>query len=319
VGGLSAFTSNLEYLPTVVDLLKFWREKGWELITAEDYRSIWQRYGGSVITHPEIIGRISDLADMSLTYRGWYEQGQLQAAIPLWGKYLAGSKVALKKAGKRDVIDMGNGEVILPIAPGPDHISLRYKGSFISSLHQTRIQGLKRPGESCISLLKGYQPGGGFSKKFKYNQRREWRLFQEAGGTIRPVVDHTSDRVAAIYCDLFQRRWGFPPRGYRTMPRTLATLGEFLTGGVLYLHEQPVAIQLVYQVEAPQWLFCEYVNGGVAPEARAYSPGSVLTYLNSFAAYQRATDIGKSLRYSFGKSDREYKDRWCRRVPVYQC
>ena len=31
-----------------------------------------------------------------------------------------------------------------------------------------------------------------------------------------------------------------------------------------------------------------------------------------------ARALGKPLRYSFGRADREYKDRWCNRVPVYQ-
>ena len=32
----------------------------------------------------------------------------------------------------------------------------------------------------------------------------------------------------------------------------------------------------------------------------------------------RARALGKPLRYSFGRADREYKDRWCHRVPVFQ-
>ncbi|HRF74553.1 MAG TPA: GNAT family N-acetyltransferase, partial [Accumulibacter sp.] len=40
--------------------------------------------------------------------------------------------------------------------------------------------------------------------------------------------------------------------------------------------------------------------------------------VNTQAAWQDARALGKPLRYSFGRADREYKDRWCHRVPAYQ-
>jgi len=51
---------------------------------------------------------------------------------------------------------------------------------------------------------------------------------------------------------------------------------------------------------------------------RDFSPGSVLSFVNTQTAWAEARALGKPLRYSFGRADREYKDRWCNRVPVYQ-
>ncbi|EPI5223479.1 antimicrobial resistance protein Mig-14, partial [Pseudomonas aeruginosa] len=51
---------------------------------------------------------------------------------------------------------------------------------------------------------------------------------------------------------------------------------------------------------------------------REFSPGSVLSYLNTQAAWEDARALGKPLRYSFGRADREYKDRWCHPSPVFQ-
>ena len=34
-------------------------------------------------------------------------------------------------------------------------------------------------------------------------------------------------------------------------------------------------------------------------------------------AWAEARAVGKPLRYSFGRADREYKDRWCNPVPVF--
>ena len=36
------------------------------------------------------------------------------------------------------------------------------------------------------------------------------------------------------------------------------------------------------------------------------------------AAWEDARARNKPLRFSFGRADREYKDRWCNPVPVYQ-
>ena len=84
------------------------------------------------------------------------------------------------------------------------------------------------------------------------------------------------------------------------------------------VNDAPIAIQLVYRVETPQWISVEYINGGVDPETREFSPGSVLSFLNTQSAWEHARALDKPLRFSFGRADREYKDRWCHRVPVYQ-
>ena len=68
----------------------------------------------------------------------------------------------------------------------------------------------------------------------------------------------------------------------------------------------------------PGVLSVEYINGGVDPVQRDFSPGSVLSFVNTQTAWAESRALGKPLRYSFGRADREYKDRWCNRVPVYQ-
>ena len=95
-------------------------------------------------------------------------------------------------------------------------------------------------------------------------------------------------------------------------------LRDLLIGSVVFLNDAPIAIQLVYRAESPQWISVEYVNGGVDPETRDFSPGSVLSFLNTQSAWEDARHLGKALRFSFGRADREYKDRWCNPVPVFQ-
>ncbi len=293
--------------------LRSWRERGWQVIDASAYAQAWHRYGGSLATHPDVVERLSRLAEVPLRYLGWQQAGDLVAAVPCWGRHLALSRDVLKKTGKRGLFDLGNAEVILPVAEGA-RVPVRQRMRYVSELNATGISTLREQPEG---LALAREPED-YSKKFRYNQRREQRLLEEAGGVLRPMLDFSPAEQAAMYADLFQRRWQFEAPGKDHLQEVFALLREFMTGSVVLLGEQPIAIQVLYRVEAPKWVSLEYINGGVDPQQRDFSPGSVLSFVNTQAAWTEARALGKLLRYSFGRADREYKDRWCHRVPVYQ-
>ncbi|WP_271412298.1 GNAT family N-acetyltransferase [Pseudomonas sp. Q1-7] len=292
---------------------RVYRENGWEAIDAAAYRDAWQRFGGSVATHPQVVERLSGLAGVPVRYLGYRGEGGIQAAIPTWGRSLALSRRVLKRKGMRNLFDLGNAEVILPAAPGTG-ITLRHEGAYLSELNLTGFRGL-RPQKDQLAMARAPEE---LSKKFRYNQRRELRLFEEAGGVVRPVADFASDELAAIYTELFERRWGFDVPGKGNLAEVFGLLREFLGGSLLLLDDAPVAVQVLYRVESPDWISYEYVNGGVDPLAHSLSPGSVLSFINTQAAWEDARARGKRLRYSFGRADREYKDRWCNRVAAFR-
>lgn len=293
--------------------LPAWRERGWQAIAASDYAAAYAEFGGSVQTHPLVVAELSQLANVTPRYLGWYADGQLQGAIATWGRFIASSKEALKALGKKGLFDLGNGEIILPIRPAAN-LPVRHAGRYCSELNQGKVATLKAQAEE-LAMARAPED---YSKKFRYNQRRELRLLEEAGGLIKPVADYSPEQFAAIYCQLFAERWGFTATGAASMPEVLRRLWPLVTGHVLELDGQPIAIQLLYAAESPDWLSVEYVNGGVDPQARDFSPGSVLSFINTQALWERARAAGKPLRYSFGRADREYKERWCHRVPVFQ-
>ncbi|WXL25241.1 GNAT family N-acetyltransferase [Ectopseudomonas mendocina] len=297
----------------MLSYLRAWRERGWTPIDAAAYAQTWQQFGGSVATHPQVVERLAGLAGIPVRYLGWIEGGQIRAAIPTWGRYLALSKDVLKSKGKRGLFDLGNAEIILPVDPAVQ-VALHHRARYISALQAGRITTLREQPEG-LALAREPEE---YSKKFRYNQRREQRLLEDAGGLIRPMLDLTAQEQAAIYADLFQRRWGFEATGKDHLTEVFSLMREFMTGSLIYFNDEPVAIQVLYRVEAPEWVSLEYINGGVDPQNREFSPGSVLSYVNTQTAWAEARAIGKPLRYSFGRADREYKDRWCNRVAVYQ-
>jgi hypothetical protein len=288
-----------------------WRERGWSVVDALAYNDAWQRFGGSVATHPQVIERLAGLAEIPVRYLAWEQGGELQACIATWGRDLALSKDVLKQRGKKGLFDLGNAELILPAAADAK-APLRQRARYLSVLNEGRFSGLKPQAEQLAMARTPEE----LSKKFRYNQRRELRLLEEAGGVVRPVSEFSSEELAAIYCDLFLRRWGFVATGAERMAQVIELLREWLIGSVIFLNDAPIAVQLVYRVESPEWISVEYVNGGVDPETRAFSPGSVLSFLNTQSAWEQAREAGKPLRFSFGRADREYKDRWCNPVPV---
>lgn len=289
-----------------------WRERGWAVIDAPTYADTWQRYGGSVATHPMVVERLAQMANIPVRYLAWAPNGDVQAAIATWGRDLALSKDVLKRHGKKGLFDLGNAEIILPAA-ADSQVPLRHRARYLSALNEGRFSGIKLQAEQLAMARTPEE----LSKKFRYNQRRELRLLEEAGGVVRPVGEFSSAELAAIYCDLFQRRWGFPATGAERMAEVIELLRDLLIGSVIFLKDAPIAIQLVYRVEAPQWISVEYINGGVDPETREFSPGSVLSFLNTQSAWEHARALDKPLRFSFGRADREYKDRWCNPVPVF--
>ncbi len=290
-----------------------WRDRGWRTIDASAYAEVWQRYGGSVATHPEVVERLAGLAGIPVRYLAWERQGELVAALPCWGRFLALSKDVLKKTGKRGLFDLGNAEIILPVAEQVG-VPVRQRMRYVSELNAGAISTLREQPEGLALAREPEQ----YSKKFRYNQRREQRLLEEAGGVLRPMLDFSPAEQAAMYADLFQRRWSFEAPGKAHLHEVFELLREFMTGSVVFLEEQPIAIQVLYRVEAPKWVSIEYINGGVDPQQRDFSPGSVLSFVNTQTAWAEARALGKPLRYSFGRADREYKDRWCNRVPVFQ-
>lgn len=296
----------------MLNFFRFWREQGWISISEDEYRKAWLQFGGSVITHPDFVEQLSDLAGIQPRYLGRVDGAGVQAAIAVWGHDLALSKDGLKRHGKRRLFDLGNAEVIFPQASDVT-VMLRHRMQFVSELHENRAKGLKKQPQE-LALLREPED---YSKKFRYNQRREQRLLEEQGGEIVSFTELSSSEQARIYSELFEKRWGFETPGKAKLTEVLVLLRDYIVGDFICINGQPAAAQILYRVESPDWISVEYINGGVDPAFNELSPGSVLTWVNTQKQWELAREQGKQLRYSFGRADREYKDRWCHRVPVF--
>jgi hypothetical protein len=296
-------------------MLSFFRNrqlKKWQEISADEYAEVYAELGGSVLSNPLVVDALSLTTGLPINYYALFDGGQIVAAIPVWKKWVAGSKKALKKSNKKGMVDMGNAELILPIRQQA-RIILPVEADGLSALQAENITNLK-PTASDICLAK---PHSDFSKKFRYNRKREERLLEEKGMELKSVMTYTNEQITQIYTTLFEKRWGFKPTGHEHLQSLLDLLRPLLFGSIIELEGEPIAFQLIYKVECSQHISMEYINGGVNTDFNALSPGSVLTFINTQHAWAISEQQNKPLRYSFGKADNAYKDRWCQRSAVY--
>ncbi len=289
--------------------------KGWSAVDEIVYKEAYAKYGGSLITHPEVIKVISDFALLEASYFAVIKEDKVIGAVASWGKYIVGDKRALKDANKRRAYDLGNAEVIFPFKEN-EKLTLRYKSQFLSILHKDNIPNARRSKYLQLCMAKSHDKEG-LSKKFKYNRRRELRIFTDAGGEVLDIKDLSSKAIAESYIRLFAARWGKKPKGYERMGEFIDGMRDYLFGQYLYMDERISAIQIIYLVVTAKGISAEYINGGYDPSIKSYSPGSILCFLNTRAAEKMRKTMGKSLRYSFGKNDEEYKKRWCYPEPLY--
>lgn len=283
----------------------------WPETDANTYTRAWEQWGGSVILHPRIIAILSDIAGVRPVYRACYQQGKLVAVVPTWGDYLAGDRKYLESIGKKNQLDTGDNEYCFPLDPQA-RVRLPFRARFLPAAQAAQISNAREESAFEVALARSHVEGENkLARKFKYNQKRALRLFEEAGGEVCAIKDLSSDEIARAYMELFELRWGFETPGKKYLPVVVERLREYLTGSALRLQGRLIAIQLVLMVETPHGISAAYINGGYDPACKEHSPGSILCYLNTEAAEQFALARQKPLRYHFGKMDAEYKKMWC--------
>jgi CelD/BcsL family acetyltransferase involved in cellulose biosynthesis len=148
--------------------------------------------------------------------------------------------------------------------------------------------------------------------------RNRWRRFQEAGGKFRLIRDFPADEVVAIFTQLFEKRWNYPSPNKEILPTIFQELHDMLGGYVLLVGDRPVAFDICYKHETPRWILVTGVQRAYDPEFLDYSPGAILFFRNLETFEEEASASNKTLRYSLGLNDTDYKGWLGFEVPVYR-
>ena len=164
----------------------------WRSITEKQYRTTFKRFGGSFAVHPDVISLVATLAQRPPCYVGLMREGVLVAAVPLWGNHVVATRAALEKYGAIGLVDVGDAEVVLPIAPGA-WVNLPFQASMLSSLHADNITNLE--GDRCpyngledvdaLTLARGFTTGRQqHSGRSRTERRRPGRCGELPHGSI---------------------------------------------------------------------------------------------------------------------------------------
>ena len=244
--------------------------------------------------------------------------GEPVAALPLWGRHVVGTPAALEFRGAHLLMDFGEPEVVLPIAPGA-RIRLPFIADMLSDLHEDMIERLERERRSTLTLAKGIAASPQrFSGRNVKNLRRKLRHIVEAGARFEPVTSFSPREIVDMFSRLHGHRWGAPPPAAGTLPIVIAELHDMLGGDVMLIGDRPAAFELTYKHDTPRWLFANGVQAGWDLEFSDHSPGSLLLFHNLRKYEAEATAAGKPLRYSFGWNNQNYKKLWTYEVQGYR-
>jgi hypothetical protein len=289
---------------------------GWRAISSEDYGSYFERFGGSFHVHPTVTKLLEKLSGRRIEYKAFFRDSAALAAVPLWGRYIVATNHAFSAYDHHGLIDVGMTEVVLPV----DETALIHAPFVVeqlSAVHAKNFANLKPTPQ--MMLAKGLRTGAiQRSARSQKTELQRLRQFESAGGHARQISEFAAAELAGIYADLHQKRWGYLPYGHEYLDMAFSEFRSLLAGHVLLMERQPVAIQVVYNIETPRWILADFVNGGTDREAKGHSLGGLLTFLNLRALEDEAIAKNKPLRMSFGNKDMEYKALWAYEVPSYQ-
>lgn len=293
----------------------------WPDISEQTYTEHYNKYNGSVITHPDITKKISKLINIDLKFKGYYKNNILIAAAPVWDKHELCLKTALKKNNLKKHIDLGNAFTRLPIKNDIndiDNIPMPFTAEYLIIPDNLNIKllNIKASKDKYIAIAK---PADTWKKKVKYNRNRAKKIFLDNNKTsIKPISDFDSELLANWYLELFAKRWGFTATGAKLIPSIFNTLKDYLFGHILFYNNKPIAIQYILAVINKNYFNLEYINGGYDPSYENLSPGSILTAINIEHASNIALEKNLELFYSFGKYSDNYKKIWCNPVNIYR-
>ncbi|MEN4910762.1 GNAT family N-acetyltransferase [Erwinia amylovora] len=290
---------------------------GWKHGTADDYNLCYNLYGGSFMTHPDVLSFLENRLDFRSTYFVKRDKNEkLLGGLCTWNKrnFAATDKDA-QRAGI-DFYPFNKDEIILPLCPDLK-TSLPFKTKILSCINcgNTRNATLNYNSQRSICLAKGCGEGG-YSSSTKSSRRRELKRFLNAGGEFVEQSHFSPEQLTLIYCDLFEKRWGRKPGNKSEMIDMISSLRKMFFGYVLLFDGKPCAFQLITKAESPKWICFDYVNGGFDRLHDSFCPGTIVTWLNVNSAYDLSSSMGKTMRYSFGKPTAGYKERWCYRSPL---
>ncbi|ENA5974041.1 antimicrobial resistance protein Mig-14 [Escherichia albertii] len=287
---------------------------GWEPSTFEIYRNTFEKYGGSVNMHPDVVSYF-------MKYHNWkinffhYEKGE-----DIKGAYFLcnGKQVGVMA---RRYYPLSSDEIFIPFDSCakcffPDKtnkLSVINKANIINATWY-----IARKKQNCIIK-------DSFSPKFEKTRRNEIQRFIRSDGEIKSIDQLSDEEIAQTYISLFHSRFGrtLPCYEYDNLRMFISYLRKLMFGHVLFWNKKPCAVDIVLKSESACNVYYDVPNGAILNDERCMklSPGSVLMWLNIDKARKYCQENNKKMIYSIGafRPEWKYKLLWSVPCKVGKC
>ncbi|HAS8353302.1 TPA: GNAT family N-acetyltransferase [Vibrio vulnificus] len=285
---------------------------GWEEVDFSVYNDVYNIYGGNISTHPDVLNFQHERFNINHKYLAKFNsKGSIDGAICVWDdKYLSNDGKNENEKNKRR-LTVPRDELILPINPAAK-VVLPVSSRFISLANCNSIL-------NCSLSINSKREICLVNDKYRFstskNTERKMQKILHLGGRIADCKSMCSDEIFDIFLFLTEARWGGLWADKQLTKEFFKIIYPLFFGNVLFIKNKPLAFNLTTKTKFNNTNVIEYIHSGTDFSLinKSFSPGEVLIYSNIKKAF---SELSGDIRYSFGNPSRDYKKRWCTKVPL---
>lgn len=283
---------------------------GWKVSTYEIYCQAYEKFGGSVCTHPLILKILECKSPNKIRFYHKEINGEIV------GAYFTDDRGQISHPYKKIPIIFEN--IILPISTKNGGRYLPAKSKELSFKHKKQFcnltYGILNRRSICIAK-------DSYSKKTQRKRQSELKKFLKKGGAIISATEFSSKELSEIYLNLMNARWGermYKKNSLKELADFIDEIREMIFGNVLLFNDKPCAYDLIYKAECNNWIYFDDHNGGVDKNMKDFSLGSILLLSNINDARQLCKNKNKEFIFSLGRSNDKwsYKKLWAHEIKL---
>ena len=281
----------------------FEKLSGWEVSDYKTYCQAYEKFGGSVCSHPIILKFFENKFPEQITFYHKKMYGEIIGACF--------SEKNLRLTNSLSKIPLYFENIILPIYPKMRICYLPVKTKELSFRHAKQFfnvsYGILNRRSICIVK-------NSFSKKTMRKRQAEVRKFLSHGGEILSVDFFSSLELSRIYLNFMGLRWNriYHENDILELTKFIEFIRPMIFGSVLMFDGKPCAYDLIYKAECNDWIYFDDHNGSIDLTIKHFSLGSILLSVNIENAKKLCEEKNKECIFSIGKYKKEwiYKKLW---------
>jgi hypothetical protein len=281
----------------------------WEECSFSDYYKFCLQYGYNCESAPEFLS-FTIKHGAPLKFYAYRKKGELLASVCVDNGWLANDRK--NKNRSINYLPVPTTSIFIPVNDNcKDKIIIPFKSKCLHPLQQGRFLNSSYDifSKRKAAIAKNIQHD--FSKKTISTREREVRKFINCGGSFNPISQINGEQLFCIYNELFHARRGTFIQNQDVNKDFFSKFIANFKGIVMFMGDEPIAMQLLLSVNNNAGLFVDYINIGYKQDTSVNSLGTILMWKNLSVLHAEAVECGKIPYYSYGFMAGEYKARWC--------